>query len=174
MSSKQLKDFDMLLCAMDSFIRANGNFESSMVINAAIAELEQCVSIQQCFSIPLQHKLFNMDSALKWVLFLVTVPEKIVEQFAEDEEFSILKDEFNEFSNFSALDSLKLIASVYDIGLQENVLSHLEDDEDEDDEDEDSEDGEDSEDSEDSDENEDTPNFKSLSLVDKKKRKSDA
>jgi hypothetical protein len=128
MGSRQLKDFDMLLCAMDSFIRGNSNFESSMVINSAITELEQCNSIQQCFSIPLQHKLFNMDSALKWVLFLSIIPEKIIEQFAEDEDFSEMKDDFNEFSKFSESLSLKLIASVYDIGLQEHVLSHLDED----------------------------------------------
>lgn len=132
MGSRQLKEFDMLLCAMDSFIRGNGNFESSMVINAAVSELEQCTSIQQCFSIPLQHKLFNMDSALKWVLFLATIPEKIIEQFADDEEFAELKDDFNEFINFSTLDSLKLIANVYDIGIQEHILSHLEDESDDD------------------------------------------
>lgn len=129
--SQVLKNFEPLLLAMDSFIRANGNFESSIVINTAVEELEKCESLQQCFAIPLQHKLFNIDSALKWVLFINIVPEKIIEQNSEDEEFTPLLEDFNTFtSDFSANDSLKLIASVYDLGVQDIVLSHLEDDSD--------------------------------------------
>jgi len=159
--AKQLKDFDILLYSMDSFIRANGNFESSIVINSAITELEQCESMQQCFSVPLQHKLFNMESSLKWVLFMVTIPEKIIEQESEDEEFKLILDEFKLFTEFSSNDELKLIATVYDIGLQDTILTHIEDDEDdeEDDEDEEGDDEDDEsyddEDDEDDDEDDD-------------------
>ena len=136
--SYTLKSFEPLLLAIDSFIRGNSNFESSIVVNTAIEELEQCASLQQCFALPIQHKLFNIDTALKWILFLNIVPEKIVEQNAEDEEFSPLVEEFNSFSEFSCSDAMKLIASIYDIGVQDIVLSHLEDDESDDESDEDS------------------------------------
>uniref|UniRef100_A0A6C0I2H8 Uncharacterized protein n=1 Tax=viral metagenome TaxID=1070528 RepID=A0A6C0I2H8_9ZZZZ len=129
--SNTLKSFEPLLLAIDSFIRGNSNFESSIVLNTAIEELEQCESLQQCFALPIQHKLFNIDTALKWVLFLNIVPEKIVEQNAEDEEFTPLVEEFNLFSEFSCSDAMKLIASIYDIGIQDIVLSHLEDESDE-------------------------------------------
>ena len=92
-----LKSFEVLNFTMDGFIRGNGNFESSVVVNAAIEELEQCESLQQCFTIPLQHKLFSMETALKWVLFLTVIPDKIIEQESEDEEFSKQLDEFNAF-----------------------------------------------------------------------------
>jgi len=137
-----LKSFEVLNFAMDGFIRGNGNFESSVVVNAAIEELEQCESVQQCFAIPLQHKLFSMETALKWVLFLTVIPDKIVEQESEDEEFSKQLDEFNTFKEFSSLDALKLIASVYDLGIQDAILSHLDDSSDDGDSDDgDSDDG---------------------------------
>jgi hypothetical protein len=144
--SNTLKSFEPLLLAIDSFIRGNSNFESSIVVNTAIEELEQCSSLQQCFALPIQHKLFNIDTALKWILFLNIVPEKIVEQNAEDEEFSPLVEEFNAFSEFSCSDAMKLIASIYDIGVQDIVLSHLEDDES--DESDDESDGDEDDDSE--------------------------
>lgn len=150
--SYTLKSFEPLLLAIDSFIRGNSNFESSIVVNTAIEELEQCVSLQQCFALPIQHKLFNIDTALKWILFLNIVPEKIVEQSTEDEEFAPLVEEFNSFSEFSCSDAMKLIASIYDIGIQDIVLSHLEDDESDSDEDSDedgNEDGNEDGDSED-------------------------
>jgi len=140
MTTKTLKDFDLLLCPMDSFIRGNGNFESSMVINAAIDDLEKCSSFQQCFAIPLQHKLFNMETALKWVLFLNIVPQKIIEHSTDDEEFMQTIDEFKEFSSFSCEGAMGLISSIYDLGIQDAILSHLEDDDDDDDEDDDDED----------------------------------
>ena len=143
-----LKSFEVLNFSMDGFIRANGNFESSVVINSAIEELEQCESLQQCFAIPLQHKLFSMETALKWVLFLTVIPDKIIEQESEDEEFSSQLDNFNSFATFSSLDALKLIASVYDLGIQDAILSHLDDDSD-------SEDGSDGE-SSDSDDSKDS------------------
>jgi len=151
--SYTLKSFEPLLLAIDSFIRGNSNFESSIVVNTAIEELEQCASLQQCFALPIQHKLFNIDTALKWILFLNIVPEKIVEQNAEDEEFAPLVEEFNSFSEFSCSDAMKLIASIYDIGIQDIVLSHLEDDDSDDDSDEDdNSDGEDGEDDDEDDE----------------------
>lgn len=154
MTTKTLKDFDLLLCPMDSFIRGNGNFESSMVINAAIDDLEKCSSFQQCFAIPLQHKLFNMETALKWVLFLNIVPQKIIEHSTDDEEFMQTVDEFKEFSSFSCESAMGLISSIYDLGIQDTILSHLEDD-DEDDEDDDDEDDEDDNSSHSSDDTED-------------------
>ena len=132
METKTLKDFDILLCPMDSFIRGNGNFESSMVINSAIDDLEKCSSFQQCFAIPLQHKLFNMETALKWILFLNIIPQKIIEHSLDDEEFMQTIDEFKEFSSFSCEGAMGLISSIYDLGIQDVILSHLDDDDDDD------------------------------------------
>ena len=133
---KTLKDFDILLCAVDSFIRGNGNFESSMAINSAMEELENVSSLQQCFSIPIQHKLFNMETSLKWVLFLTIIPEKLIEQNSEEEEFTQQLEEFKTFTQFSCLSAMQLIASIYDIGIQDVVLSHLDDDSDDESDDE--------------------------------------
>lgn len=126
-----IKDFEPLNLAIDSFIRSNSNFESSLVINAAIDEIEQCDSLQSVFSVPLQHKLLTLDSALKWAFFLtiiipnlITVPEDGEE---DDEETTEFNTKLTEFDIFSSNDALKLIASVYDLGVQETVLCHIDD-----------------------------------------------
>jgi hypothetical protein len=154
-----LKDFDVLLCAVDSFIKGNGYFESSMVINSAMEELENCTSLQQCFSIPIQHKLFNMETSLKWVFFLTIVPKKLIE-LNPDEEFMQQVEEFKIFTQFSPEDAMQLMASIYDVGVQDVVLSHLDDSDSESEDDDDNEDGSEDSDSEESD------SLRSSSIID--------
>ena len=127
-----VKEIESLYVAIDSFIRSNSNFESSVVINAAIEEIEQCSSLQLVFTVPLQHKLLTFDSALKWVLFLTIIMSNLIidEDEETDDETKEMNIKMNTFDDFSASDAIKLIASVYDIGIQENVLCHIEDESD--------------------------------------------
>ena len=120
-----VKDFEPLYLAIESFIRSNSNFESSVVINAALEEIEQCASLQLTFSIPIQHKLLTLESVLKWVLFLTVIPSALLVD-EEDEEY---KTKLSEFNQFSANEALKLVAEVYDMGVQDIILCHIEDDE---------------------------------------------
>ena len=80
-----IKDLDALNFAIDSFIRSNSNFESSIIINAATEEVEQCTSMQLAFAVPLQHKLLTLDSALKWVFFLTIIIPSIISSLAPEE-----------------------------------------------------------------------------------------
>ena len=113
-----IKDLDTLSFAIDSFIRSNSNFESSVVINSAIEEIEQSSSLQLVFSVPLQHKLLTLDSALKWVFFLTIIIPNIISSSApedgeeDNEETKEYNFKLNEFNVFSPTDAFNLIASV--------------------------------------------------------------
>ncbi len=116
-----------LFRAIENFIRANSNFESSIPINAAVDELGKSADLTTTFSIPLQHKLLTMEGALQWVLFLSVAPDRAVQE--GDAPFS-------PEAPFSSAQALALLAGVYDVGVQEAVWEHFAlDDEDEDDED---------------------------------------
>lgn len=117
-----------LFHAIDGFIRANCNFESSIPINAAIDEIGESVTLQDVFTAPLQRQLFNMDSALRWVLFLTVAPERVEKE--GDTPFAP--------GSFSSQEALTLVSQIYDIGVQETVWEHFESE----DEDEDEDDGE--------------------------------
>lgn len=120
--------YEALFHAVEGFVRANCNFESSIPVNAAVDEIAQATSLQAVFSIPLQRQLFNMDAAIRWTFFLSVAPERAVEE--GDEAATPL-------GSFSAQEAFTLISQIYDIGTQENVWVHFEwDDEDEEDEEE--------------------------------------
>jgi hypothetical protein len=122
-----LAEHEVLFCAAESFIRGNATFESSVPINAAVDEAGQCADLGALFAIPLQHKLFAMDTALRWVLFLSVAPGRAVQE--GDALFSAQ-------APFSAQEALALLAVVYDVGVQEAVWEYFEpEDNGEDDED---------------------------------------
>jgi hypothetical protein len=112
-----------LFHAIDGFIRANCNFESSVPVNAAIDDIGKSTSLQEAFTTPLQRQLFNMDSALRWVLFLAVAPERAEKE--GDAPFAP--------GSFSSQEALALVSQVYDIGVQETVWEHFEPEEDEED-----------------------------------------
>jgi len=123
--------------AIEEFVRENANFESSLAINGAIDELNQSFDLQTVFATPLSHKLFPMDAALRWVLFLTLAPGRAVQE--GDTEFSA------EVPRFLPEDALNLLAGVYDVGVQEAVWNHFDaalDDEGDDEEDEEDEEDE--------------------------------
>ena len=128
-----IKDLEPLSFAIDSFIRSNSNFESSVIINAAVEELEQCTSLQLAFAVPLQHKILTLESSLKWVFFLTNIISNLTSTEADaevDAEADAEDAKLKEFDDFNSNEALKLIASVYDIGVQETVLCHIDEDSD--------------------------------------------
>jgi hypothetical protein len=106
-----------LFRAIDGFVRTNANFESSIPVNLALEEIGKSVSLQEAFAIPLQRQLFNMDSALRWVLFMTVAPER-----SESEGDAPFSD-----GGFSSREGLVLIKQIYDIGVQDAVWEHFED-----------------------------------------------
>jgi len=125
--------YESLFHAIDGFIRANCNFESSVPVNAAITEIGTSESLQDAFMIPLQRQLFNLDAALRWVLFLTIAPERAEKE--GDAPFAP--------GSFSCQEALALVSQVYDIGVQESIWEHFEEDDDDEDDDDEEEDEED-------------------------------
>ena len=120
-----LKDRPNLFNAIDSFIRANTNFESSVPVNAVIDDMDKCTRLQEIFQSPLQRQLFNMDAALRWALFMRCAPKRALEE--GDPAYT---------DRFDVEAAIDLIAQVYDIGVQEHVWEHFEIDSDDDEEEE--------------------------------------
>ncbi len=118
-AKKPLIEHEALGAAIESFVRSNCNFESSVPVTAALTELGQCVTLQQAFAVPLARQLFAMDAALRWVFFLSTAPQRAVEEGDESA------------GPFMADEALSLIASVYDVGADDVVYSHFDDSDDE-------------------------------------------
>jgi hypothetical protein len=128
-AKKPLSEHIALGTAIESFVRSNCNFESSVPVTAALVELGQCVTLQQAFAVPLARQLFGMDAALRWALFLSAAPQRAVEEGDESA------------GSFDADEALALITNVYDVGADDAVFAHFEDSDDESDSDDEDSDG---------------------------------
>lgn len=114
--SPPLSACGLLYCAAESFIRDNAYFESSIPVNEALGELGRCATLEAAFAVPLQHKLFAMDTALLWLLFLRVAPGHAVEE--GDKPFSAA-------APFDAAEALSLLTQVYDLGVQDAVWGYF-------------------------------------------------
>jgi hypothetical protein len=104
--------------AAERYLRANSNFESSVVIQETVDALAEVATGDQLFALPLQHKLLSMDAALRWALFLaVAATHPNSDRFFAD-------------GPFDAQAALQLIGGVYDLGVKEAALDYLDDDSD--------------------------------------------
>jgi hypothetical protein len=127
-----LADCPVLLGAVEEFVRANNHFDSSFPVNAALEEMAKCTTLLEIFELPLKHKLFTMEAALHWALFLKLAPDRAEEEGDTTSPSGV---------TYSADKAFDIIKTVYDIGVQNAVWEHFEADDDDDDED-----GEDDED----------------------------
>ncbi len=87
-----------------------------MPVNAAISEIGKCDNLQDAFAVPLARRLFGIDAALRWVLFMTIAPDR-----AEGDSI------FAAGCGFSPQDGLTLISQVYDLGVRDAVLDHFDD-----------------------------------------------
>ncbi len=117
---------ELLCAAAEEFMHSNSTFESSVAVGAAFDDFCQCGSVQAAFAVPLQHKIFSLDAALRWILFLSLAPARAAEE--GDAPLS---------APFDAAAALALVAAVYDSGVQAAVWDHFEPDESDDESDED-------------------------------------
>ena len=116
-SKTTLSDHEELMQAVDSFIRSHNNFESSSVLNTTIEIIGMQSTLQEVFTVVLQHRLLNMEGALLWTMFLSLAPARAESQ--GDKPFS-------SGSPFSSAMALATIASVYDIGTSDLIDEHFE------------------------------------------------
>jgi len=113
-----LRDHEELTLAIESFLRENTNFESSIPVNGALDAIAPLTTLQEVFTLPLQRQLLGLEGALKWALFLSLAGARAVD--AGDAPYSAA-------APFSAAAALTLIAQVYDLGVSEVVDAHFED-----------------------------------------------
>ncbi len=127
------------LAAADKFVVENSGFESSAVGEAVRRDLEKATSLYQASLVPLRHKVFGFETALKWGFFVHTAGGRFFGEEAED-----LLPAFQDpalWPPFNAGRFFGELASVYDLAVESSVWEHCnsdsdsDDDEDEDDED---------------------------------------
>lgn len=116
-SMTPLNEHAELFHAIENFIRANSNFESSIPVNTTIEMLGDCTTLQDVFTLVLRRQLLNMDGALRWAFFLSLAPAR-----AENDG----DRPFSGASPFSVSSAFSLVASVYDIGVSEAIYDHFE------------------------------------------------
>jgi hypothetical protein len=131
-----LEERPMLFSAVAQFLKAHSNFESSQPIEAALEDLKSCTRMNDVFTLPLQHKLLSMDSALQYAMFLRAAPATF--EAALEEE--ALETPFTGDAAFSCGFALDTIHSVYDLGVADltsyvqEAIDEAEDDDEDDDE----------------------------------------
>lgn len=116
-----LGDCEILAGAVDAFVRANASIESSVPVTGALEKMRGLGDLQEIFAAPIRERLFTMDSALHWALFLHSAPKSAVE--GGDPRLK----------KFSEKKALALIADVYDLGMESAVWEHFEGSDDSDD-----------------------------------------
>ena len=137
----------MAFAAIQSFLKAHNNFESTQSINAVFEELQHCTSMNDIFNLPLSHKMLNMDAALHFMIFLSKMPDAFKSELDSDD----LEAPFVGKDSFSVPDAVNMITDLYDLGVSDMISPHIDEaiedeDEDEDDEDDEEEDDEEKED----------------------------
>lgn len=110
-----------LQAAVESFVEANSNFESTAVEEALLKELAEATALQAVFETALRHRAFDMRTALLWALFLEHAPSLAEEE--GDPPFA---------AAFDAGAALRQIGEVYDRGLSEAVATHFGEEEEDD------------------------------------------
>lgn len=115
-SALKMSDRPALTKAVDNFIRDHSGFESSVAHATILKDVENCTTLNEVFLVPLQHKIINMDSALKFVLFLRLVTVKPVEESEPD---------FPSAAKFSTESALDALAACYDLGVKDSIWAHV-------------------------------------------------
>lgn len=116
-------DIPRLINAMDRFASEHSGFESTTVGNIILSEMAAATDVNHAALVPLRHKIFTFDVALKWGFLLSNIVPRIL---AEDG--GILP---------AAFDLLRYnaeLVTIYDLAVFDGVWEYCEEeDEDEDD-----------------------------------------
>jgi hypothetical protein len=104
--------------AIDCFLKAHSGFESSVAHNAVLKDINECGTLNEAFLVPLRHKMINMESSLKFVLFLRLVTSKPIDD---------AEPEFPPAAKFSTESALDALVQLYDLAVQDSVWAHVDD-----------------------------------------------
>ncbi len=127
-----LSEYQLLYDAVEAFVESHVNFENNETIEEVLDELKKTTDYRSMFKIPLAHKLFSMQSAMEWLIF-IQLATKQDTQGGNTNKFSSL-------TNFSADDATNIILNVYTQSIEQNYLEFFAADSEDEDDDEDEDD----------------------------------
>lgn len=117
-SSTKLAGRPTLVKAIDNFLNDHSGFESSVAHGEMLNDIRECTTLNDVFLVPLRHKIINMESALKFILFLRIATKAPI----DDAEPDFIGD-----SKFSTEEAFASIEELYDLGVQGAVHAHVDD-----------------------------------------------
>jgi hypothetical protein len=115
-----------LLAAAERFCGENTGFESTAVLEAVKRDLAKAASLNQAALVPLRHKVFGFDAALKWGFFLFTASRRLQEEDGEE-----LPAELADPASWPPLDYAQYaseLGAIYDLAVEGAVWEHCESD----------------------------------------------
>lgn len=120
-AAAMIDDVPRLIGAMDRFCSEHTNFESSTVGGLVHKAMAASSNMNQAALVPLQHKIFDFDSALKWGFFLMNVIPRILAEDGVDATFP-----------FDVAAYYNELVDIYDIAVEAAVWDLCEEDDDSD------------------------------------------
>lgn len=118
-----IDDVPRLISAMDRFCSEHSHFESSTVGSMVHGMMAESSDMNEAALVPLQHKIFDFDSALKWGFFLMQAVPRIL---AEDGDESAFPFDVAVYNNE--------LVGIYDVAVESTVWDLCEEEDDESDE----------------------------------------
>lgn len=116
-------DIARLVNAMDRFATEHSGFESSTVGGIVLNEMAAARSVYEAALVPLRHKIFTFEVALKWGFFLSNIAPRIL---AEEERS--LSDALA--GAFDLLGYNAELVVIYDLAVDSCVWDYCEEDDD--------------------------------------------
>lgn len=110
--AQPLKANNMCFDFVKEFLGESAAVESSFILETVVDAVGECTTLQEMFKVPLQHFLFGMDVALRWVLFL-----------------RVLFTKFQQFGELNCNEAFGVIIQVYDLGVEGLMPESFEDSE---------------------------------------------
>jgi hypothetical protein len=117
--------------AINTFIDNNVNFKSSVAIEKLKDDIKKETELDKIVKIPMQHKMFDMTTALNWCVFLF---------------YLSTREEGEGMGTLSLESAITLVHTVFDLDVEDTYGPYFGDEEESDDEEESEDDDEESED----------------------------
>lgn len=111
-SQQPLKSNDLCFDFVKEFLGESAVVESSYILETVVDAVGECTTLQEMFKVPLQHFLFGMDVALRWILFL-----------------RVLFTKFQQFGELNCNEAMGVVIQVYDLGVEGLMPESFEDSE---------------------------------------------
>jgi hypothetical protein len=115
-------DIPRLINAMDRYASEHSGFESSTVGSIVQSEMAAATDINHAALVPLRHKIFTFDVALKWGFLLSNIAPRILSE-----------DGGSLPASFDLLRYNAELVTIYDLAVESGVWEYCEEEEDDED-----------------------------------------